>query len=433
MALLTTTTTARFATITASAAVKQTMARKYSINSLQKPLRRQQQQNIRKSNNINMMQTKRRFISSSALTIEKTTDEGRFTSKPPKEKLQFGITLSDHMLTVEWNKEKGGWGDPKIAPTQNLSISPAASSLHYGLQCFEGMKAYRSLSNDNDDNDLLLFRPDLNMARLQNSMSRLSMPGSDFDSDELIKCIQELVRADERWVPDGEGYSLYVRPTVVATHPFLGLAAPESLLLYVITSPVGPYYKTGFNPIRLTADTKYIRAWPGGTGDCKVGGNYGPTMKAAAEAAERGYSQVLWLFGEEDSITEVGSMNVFFYLQNKDTGRNELVTPPLSRGDILPGVTRASIVELTRSWGEFDVTERTPTMPEICEAAKEGRLIEAFGAGTAAVVTPIEGIQYKGVDIEIKAIGELTQRVWDELTAIQYGKLKGPEGWSVVV
>mmetsp|Transcript_29141 Transcript_29141/g.44055 ORF Transcript_29141/g.44055 Transcript_29141/m.44055 type:complete len:308 (+) Transcript_29141:314-1237(+) len=278
MALLTTTTTARFATITASAAVKQTMARKYSINSLQKPLRRQQQQNIRKSNNINMMQTKRRFISSSALTIEKTTDEGRFTSKPPKEKLQFGITLSDHMLTVEWNKEKGGWGDPKIAPTQNLSISPAASSLHYGLQCFEGMKAYRSLSNDNDDNDLLLFRPDLNMARLQNSMSRLSMPGSDFDSDELIKCIQELVRVDERWVPDGEGYSLYVRPTVVATHPFLGLAAPESLLLYVITSPVGPYYKTGFNPIRLTADTKYIRAWPGGTGDCKVGGKCGSHM-----------------------------------------------------------------------------------------------------------------------------------------------------------
>jgi branched-chain amino acid aminotransferase len=292
------------------------------------------------------------------------------------------------------------------------------------------MKAYKSLDNDKQ---LRMFRPDLNMIRLSNSMDRLHMAGADFDHQELIKCIMELVKVDKKWIPYGEGFSLYLRPTVIATHKFLGLAAPDSLLLYVITSPVGPYYKSGFNPIRLTADTSYVRAWPGGTGDSKVGGNYASTMKASAEAAENGYSQVLWLFGENDEVTEVGAMNVFFYLINKETGRPELVTPPLTRGDILPGVTRASILELARSWKEFDVSERFPTMAELKEAAEDNRLLEAFGAGTAAVVTPIECIQYQGKDIEIPAVGSVTKRMWDEITSIQYGKKPGPTGWSVVI
>lgn len=264
-------------------------------------------------------------------------------------------------------------------------------------------------------------------------MERLQMPGYDFDNDELIKCIAELVNLDEKWIPDGEGYSLYLRPTVIATHNYLGLAAPDSLLLYVITCPVGPYYKSGFDPIRLTADTKYVRAWPGGTGDAKVGGNYAPTMKPAADANANGYSQVLWLFGENDEVTEVGSMNVFFHLINKETGRPELVTAPLTRGDILPGVTRASILELARSWGEFDVSERFSTMGEIQEAAEDNRLLEVFGAGTAAVVSPISCIQYKGKDIEIPAVGDVTQRIWDEITGMQYGTREGPPGWSVIV
>lgn len=271
------------------------------------------------------------------------------------------------------------------------------------------------------------------MDRLSNSMERLQMPGYDFDNDELIKCIAELVNLDEKWIPDGEGYSLYLRPTVIATHNYLGLAAPDSLLLYVITCPVGPYYKSGFDPIRLTADTKYVRAWPGGTGDAKVGGNYAPTMKPAADANANGYSQVLWLFGENDEVTEVGSMNVFFHLINKETGRPELVTAPLTRGDILPGVTRASILELARSWGEFDVSERFSTMGEIQEAAEDNRLLEVFGAGTAAVVSPISCIQYKGKDIEIPAVGDVTQRIWDEITGMQYGTREGPPGWSVIV
>jgi branched-chain amino acid aminotransferase len=203
--------------------------------------------------------------------------------------------------------------------------------------------------------------------------------------------------------------------------------------MYVITSPVGPYYKSGFNPVRLTADTNYVRAWPGGTGDCKVGGNYAATMKAAAKAIETGYSQVLWLFGDNHEVTEVGAMNLFFFMINKETKRKELVTPPLTRGDILPGVTRDSIIQLAKSWGDFDVSERFPTMAEIQEAAQDNRLLEAFGAGTAAVVTPISCIQYQGKDIEIPAVGEVTQRVWDEITGIQYGKVEGPQGWSVEI
>lgn len=212
-----------------------------------------------------------------------------------------------------------------------------------------------------------------------------------------------------------------------------GLSSPEKVMLYCITSPVGPYYKTGFNPVRLTTDTPYVRAWPGGTGGAKVGGNYASTMKAAALAAVDGYDQILWLFGEEKTITEVGAMNVFFFLANADTGRKELVTPPLIRGDILPGVTRRAILDLAREWNEFDVVERFPTMNEIRDAGRQGRLLEAFGAGTAAVVSPISCIRYEGEDIAVKATGPLTKRVWDEITSIQYGKVVGPEGWSIIV
>lgn len=266
-------------------------------------------------------------------------------------------------------------------------------------------------------------------------MQRLEMPGADFDGQQLVDCIAELVRTDQKWIPEGEGYSLYLRPTVIATHKFLGLAPPDSLLLYVITSPVGPYYKTGFKPVRLTADTPYVRAWPGGTGFAKVGGNYGATMAAQQAAAAEGYSQVLWLFPEngEDTITEVGSMNVFFCIADRQTGTPELVTAPLDRGDILPGVTRDSILQLARGWDNVTVSERFLSMREVLEASEEGRLLEAFGAGTAAVVTPISAVKYRGKDIEIPATGTMTQRIWDEVTSIQYGVKEGPPGWSVVI
>ena len=280
-------------------------------------------------------------------------------------------------------------------------------------------------------------------------------------SNNTITILANNISIDQDWIPSGEGYSLYLRPTVISTHPYLGVATPDDLLLYVITCPVGPYYTSGFAPVRLTADTKYVRAWPGGTGGSKVGGNYAPTMKvrttiafiraisyfmtslhltwsplfrlqAAAEAAARGYSQILWVFGDDHEITEVGAMNVFFFLEKKGGGR-ELVTPPLGRGDILPGVTRKSILELAQTWGEFDVVERSITMPEIREAETDGRLIEAFGAGTAAVVTPISQIEFEGKDIVIPATGDLTKRFFSDLMGIQYGRIDGPEGWSVKI
>jgi len=363
-------------------------------------------------------------ISSSSLTIKRQSDNAKFESQPAKENLRFGTTLSDHMLTI--NYENGAWQDAHIVPYQNLSISPAASALHYGLQCFEGMKAYKD-----EQDDIRLFRPDMNMKRLKKSMERLQMPGHDFDMDELTLLLKELLKVDERWVPDGDGYSLYIRPTVIATHPYLGLAAPTDLLLYIITSPVGPYYPTGFKPIALWASNKFLRAWPGGTGGNKVGGNYAPTMKPQAHAVEKGYSQVLWLFNDE--VTEVGSMNVFFVMKDKKDGVETLVTPPLDRGDILPGVTRDSILTLARTRPELRVEERFPTITELINASNEGRLVEAFGAGTAAVVTPIDKIHFEGTDINIDATGKWTQQFWDDLTGIQYGHQDGPEGWSIKV
>ena len=212
-----------------------------------------------------------------------------------------------------------------------------------------------------------------------------------------------------------------------------GLAEPEQALLYVITCPVGPYYKTGFKPVRLSADTKFVRAWPGGTGEAKVGGNYASTMKASAQANQAGYNQVLWLFGDKHEVTEVGAMNIFFVIENKETKKEELITPPLTRGDILPGVTRRSILDLEHKRGELVICERSIGMLEIVKASREGRLKEAFGAGTAAVISPISCIQWKGVDIDIDAPGKISMRLWDDITGIQYGKVQGPEGWSVIV
>lgn len=366
-------------------------------------------------------------VTTTTTTINSTSSTS--TNKmPPKETLQFGKTFAPHMLIISYTNNQ--WQNPEIVPYGPLSISPGSSCLNYGMTCFEGMKAYRSLAPD--DSSLRLFRPDKNMERLSSSMERLSLPGYDFDPNELIQCIQKLIRIDQDWVPSGEGYSLYLRPNVIAMSDNLGLANPDSLLLYVVTSPVGPYYKDGFKPVRLLCESKFVRAYKGGTGNCKIGGNYAPTMKPAKEAAEKGYHQVLWLWGDE--VTEVGAMNVFFVFErtNKDgTSVKEIVTPPLDRGDILPGVTRSSIIELAHGWKGYDMVERNLTMEEVAQAINDGTLVEAFGAGTAAVVTPIECIQYQGKDLEIPATGNATQRAWDELLSIQYGKMDHP--WSVKV
>lgn len=391
------------------------------------------------------------------LTIqEHRTDPNEITSTTKKnydkDQLVFGRQFTPHMLQIHYNNQQ--WHEPKILPYTNLSISPAASGLHYGLQCFEGMKAYKPLqplssasesNNDKDmtNNEIRLFRPEKNMQRLATSMKRLGMPGYDFDANELIQCISSLVRIDESYIPTctTPGYALYLRPTVIATHPFLGLCPPEQLLLYVICSPVGPYYtSSGFAPIKLiTSSKEHVRAWPGGTGINKIGGNYAGTMLAQQYAIAHGYEQVLWLL--DDNITEVGSMNVFFVMVDpNDPSKVELITPPLSRGDILPGVTRDSVIQLARNEWCDDVTvvERNITMSEVIDAIQKERLREAFGTGTAAVVTSIQSIHYNSVDYTLPTTSgdvksSLTKRVWDTLTGIQYGSTEGPKGWSVLI
>lgn len=364
-------------------------------------------------------------IQSSRLRVEHTQSP---KAKLPKEELKFGKTFSDHMLEIDWTA-KDGWAAPLIRPYGNLSISPAASSLHYALQCFEGMKAYLD-----DNNKIRLFRPEMNMARMNTSAARLCMP--QFDGKEFLKCIEQLVALEKSWIPKGDGYSLYLRPTYISTHAAVGVGAAEACKLFCILSPVGPYYPSGFNPIKLLADPSKVRAWPGGTGNTKVGGNYALSILPGQEAIQKGFSQILWVFGPNLEVTEVGTMNQFFYFKDKN-GTPTLVTAPLD-GTILPGVTRDSILQLARGWG-INVQERPYTLQEIIDAVKEDRMLEAFGAGTAAIVCPVESIHYLDQDIKIpldksdstKKSGPLTQRILDTLVSIQYGRVK--HEWSRVV
>eukprot|EP01035_Chromulina_nebulosa_P017741 gene17741-23338_t len=347
----------------------------------------------------------------------------------PLDELVFGKSFSDHMLSIDWD-EINGWQNPTITPYHNFSISPAATVFHYAIECFEGMKAYKDKSGV-----IRLFRPDCNMDRLLYSMQRLAMP--KFNADGFIDCIKQLLLVDKNWIPDQEGYSIYIRPTAIGTSPYLGVHASETVKLYVILSPVGPYYKHGFKPIKLFADTANIRAWPGGVGNAKVGGNYAPTILPSKLVAERGYSQILWLFGENHEITEVGAMNIFFLIKKSDSNILELITPPLSRGDILPGVTRRSIIDIAKSWTgdeSIQVSERSITMSEVKSAQLDGRLLEVFGCGTAVVISPVKAIHYNDEDINVPTgddVGPIAYKLWKTLYDIQYGKLEHP--WSVRV
>lgn len=337
--------------------------------------------------------------------------------KPDPSSLVFGKHFSDHMLVINWS-EAEGWDKPRIKPFQNLSLHPASSALHYSIELFEGMKAFRGA-----DNHIRLFRPMLNMERMHRSAERSCLPL--FDKAELLKCISKLVELDQDWVPFCQSASLYIRPTFIGTEPSLGVSRPGRAMIFVIVGPVGPYFATGsFTPVSLLADPAFVRAWKGGVGAYKMGGNYGPTIAVQNEAVKRGCQQVLWLYGPDEEITEVGTMNLFIYWTNEN-GEKELVTAPLEDGLILPGVTRQSLLDLARSWGEFRVTERTLGMKELLSALDCGRLIEVFGAGTACVVCPVGSLLYRGqtYDLPIEKHGtDLAQRFYKELTDIQYGR-----------
>lgn len=344
--------------------------------------------------------------------------------KPELEGLQFGTAFTDHMLVIEWSSE-GGWEKPRIQPFGNLSIHPACSAMHYAVQLFEGMKAYRG-----PDGRVRLFRPMLNMTRMLKSANRACLPG--FDRGELLECIRKLVEVDQEWVPQSESASLYIRPTFIGTEPSLGVKKPSRAMLFVILCPVGSYFSTGTKPVSLWADSKYIRAWRGGTGDCKMGGNYGASIYAQYEAVDYGCQQVLWLYGDDHQITEVGTMNLFLYWINEN-GEEELATPPLD-GIILPGITRQSILDITRQWGEFKVSERYLTMADLRLALEEKRVKEMFGSGTACVVSPVGHVLYQGENLQIPCESNcplLVSRLLKELTDIQYGRT--PSDWSFLV
>jgi len=356
-------------------------------------------------------------IDPSRLTVTKTSTPT--TLGDPKD-LVFGRTFTDHMLTIEWSKT-GGWEAPKITPYQNLSLDPATCVFHYAFECFEGMKAYKDKQGR-----IRLFRPDKNMARFNASAARIALP--TFTGNTLIELISKFAQLESNFIPDERGYSLYLRPTMIGTQKTLGVGPPGSALLFVIACPVGPYYPTGFKAVSLEATDYAVRSWPGGVGDKKLGANYAPCIVPQLDAASRGFQQNLWLFGDEEYVTEVGTMNMFVALKDKETGQNELVTAPLD-GTILDGVTRDSVLSLARERLEpqgWKISERKYTMPELYQAAQDGRLIEAFGSGTAAIVSPVRAISWKGKLIscglkEDEESGQVALKMKEWIEARQYG------------
>ncbi|KAI5866379.1 branched-chain-amino-acid aminotransferase [Durotheca rogersii] len=353
----------------------------------------------------------------SRLTTTKTTSPK--TPKDPSQ-LVFGREFTDHMLTVEWT-QADGWLAPSIQPYQNLSLDPATCVFHYAFECFEGMKAYRDAQDR-----IRLFRPDKNMERLNKSAARIALP--TFSPTALIELVARFAVLEQRFIPRERGYSLYLRPTLIGTQRTLGISPPGSALLFLIASPVGPYYPTGFKAVSLEATDYAVRAWPGGVGDKKLGANYAPCVVPQLEAASRGYQQNLWLFGPEEYVTEVGTMNLFVALRDAETGQKELLTAPLD-GTILEGVTRDSILALAREKLAPEgwlVSERKITMPQLQAASADGRLLEVFGSGTAAIVSPVRKIAWGGqiVDCglaEHEESGEVALRMKNWIEARQYG------------
>ncbi len=335
---------------------------------------------------------------------------------PPDEtKLGFGNIFSDHLFKMEFFD--GQWHEGRIEPYGPISISPAAMSLHYGQLFFEGLKCYRR-----NDGRLALFRPRENFKRFNVSAHKLCMP--QVDEETALAALKELLTVDERWVPRSRGASLYIRPFMMATEPHLGVRPAKDYLFMIITGPVGAYYSEGFAPISIYVEPVYSRVAPGSLGEVKAAANYAASLFAAEEAHKKGFSQLLWLDScEHKYIEEVGSMNMAFIIGD------ELVTSPLA-GTILPGVTRDSVVTLAKDWG-MKVTERPLAIDEIIKAAKSGDLKEAFGTGTAAVISPVGRLSYKGEDISVAdgQVGPLTQKLYDEITGIQYGDRPDKFGW----
>ncbi len=348
------------------------------------------------------------------IEIVKTTSP---KEKPNADTLGFGQVFSDHMFRMEYTPEEG-WHNARIVPFENISLHPASTVLHYGAEIFEGLKAYRRA-----DGKVQMFRPIENVRRLNNSAERLCLP--QIPEDMAMQALTEFVRLEQDWTPHKKGTSLYLRPFLFGDDRTLGVHTIKRAQFIIIASPVGSYYKEGINPVRIMIESTDVRAVRGGTGYAKCGGNYAASTRAGKKAEEQGYSQVLWLDGvERKYIEEVGAMNVMFKIAGK------VVTPKLT-GSILPGITRKSCIELLQSEG-YTVEERLLSVDELGQALADGTLEEAWGCGTAAVVSPIGELNYLGKKyiINDNKIGPVTQHLYDTLTGIQWGEVEDTFGWT---
>ena len=342
-------------------------------------------------------------------------------TKPADNELGFGRYFTDHMFMMNYDEGKG-WHDARIVPYGPIQLDPSAMVFHYGQELFEGLKAYRCA-----DGSIRLFRPDKNIERMNNTCRRMCVP--EIPAEDVLQAISSLVKYEKEWIPHSDGTSLYIRPFIIATEPQLGVHPAKNYLFMIILSPVGSYYKGGLNPVKIYIERDYVRCVKGGTGMAKCGGNYAASLSGQVKAAENKCEQVLWLDGvERKYIDEVGAMNVFFVIDGK------VITPSLEDGNILPGVTRASCIEVLRSLG-YTVEERKISVDELFEAHAAGKFDESFGTGTAAVISPVgEYIDGdKHMVINDGKIGPISQKLYDTITGIQWGKTDDSMGWTVTI
>ncbi len=354
------------------------------------------------------------------IKITRTAPSKRKPKHKDEATLGFGKLFTDHLFTMTYNEGKG-WHSPAVEPYRDLPLDPACICLHYAQLIFEGLKAYRGKGGA-----IYLFRPLENARRFNNSARRLCMPA--VDENLFLEAVRELVLLEKDWIPKGLGTSLYIRPTMIATEPALGVHASPDYLFYILVGPVGAYYPEGFSPTKIFVEEHYVRSAPGGIGYCKAAANYAASLYASKAAQDKGYTQVLWLDAvHKKYVEEVGTSNIFFLIGD------ELVTPPLG-GTILPGVTRDSVIQIARSWG-IPVLERPVTMDEVITASERGTLREAFASGTAAIVSPIGQMFFRGKEHRIGGgkTGALTERLYNEILQIQYGQKDDPFGWRLKI
>ncbi|HAO20562.1 MAG: branched chain amino acid aminotransferase [Desulfobacteraceae bacterium IS3] len=344
------------------------------------------------------------------------TKANQLKPKPDDSKLGFGIIFTDHMLNMDYSIEKG-WYNPRIEPYAPMMMDPSTMVLHYGQAIFEGLKAFRT-----DSGAVQMFRAKDNIARMNRSAQLLCIP--PLDEAVVLDGLKQLLSIEKDWVPKAAGTSLYIRPTLIATDPFLGVRASYTYRFFIILCPVGAYYAEGFNPVKILVTKEHVRAVRGGIGEAKTPGNYAASLLAGEKAHKAGYTQVLWLDGvEQKYIEEVGSMNIFFVIDN------EVVTPMLN-GSILPGITRDSVIKLAQKWN-LRVAERKISIDELVNAHASGKLQEVFGSGTAAVISPVGELKYgdKVLKIGDGKVGPMAQKFFKAITDIQYGKVKDEMGW----